>query len=269
MMNLLNYIKEVRQRGQRYFTLKQILAELHLSKNAALNVIARGKSRGELISPCKGLYVIVPAEHQLQGSIPAEELVPILMHYLQADYYVSLLSGAGFYGAAHQKPSRFQIMSNKRIKHSLEFGQVKLELIYKKSIKGLPLKDFTVATGFIKVGCPELIAFDLLNYPTRSGGLNHIATVLTELIEAVDADKLIALAKKIGEKAWLQRLGFILEQIEPMDKEKAIPLINKIQNFLEGKIRVFVPLAPELPKMSSPRLKKWRIIANTNIESDL
>lgn len=267
-MNLSGYIKEVRQKGQRFFTLEQLMVDLNLSKNAALNAISRMKEHGDLITPAKGLYVIVPPEDQPQGSIPAEELVPILMKYWGADYYVSLLSGAAFHGAAHQKPPCFQVVTNKRIKHPLEFGQVKLEIVYKKNQKNLPLQDFTVRTGYLKVASPELVAYDLLNYPEKSGGLNHIATVLTELIEAMDSEKLIELAEQIGEKAWLQRLGYIMEKIETMDEGKGLQLSERLCKYLNDKPSVFVPLASELPRTGFPRIKKWRIIENTSVESD-
>jgi len=269
IMNLSAYVKEIRQKGQRSFTLVQLIKDQNLSNNAAINAIARLRKQGDLITPAKGLYIIVPPEHQPYGSIPAEELVPILMQYLQADYYVSLLSGAGYHGATHQKPGRFQVITNKRVKHPLEFGRVKLELVYKKSLASLPIQNLTVATGYLKVATPELVALDLLTYPRRSGGLNHIATVLTELVEAIDADKLIKLAEIIGEKAQLQRLGYILEQLDTMEEEKKLLLIDKLIKYLDGKISLYVPLASELPKKSFPRIGKWRIIANTNIESDL
>ncbi len=263
------YLDQLRSLGRRYFSFKDIIKDLKVSENSAKSGIYRLKNEGKIISPAKGLYVIVPPEHQIQGSIPAEELVPILMKYIEADYYISLLSGASFYGAAHQKPARFQIISNKRIKHPLEFGQVKLEIIYKKSLANLPLQDFTVNTGYLKVASPQLVVLDLLSYPAKSGGLNHIATVLSELIEAIDADKLIELAEIIGEKAWLQRLGFILEKIEFMDEEKANQLIERLQKYLTGKMVAFVPLASELSNTGCSRNKKWMIIENTNIESDL
>jgi predicted transcriptional regulator of viral defense system len=76
-MNLLTYLNQIRQKGQRYFTLNQLMSDLNLSRNAALNAITRIKKHGDLISPAKGLYVIVPPEHQIEGSIPAGELVPI------------------------------------------------------------------------------------------------------------------------------------------------------------------------------------------------
>lgn len=268
-MNFSNYLKKIRQKGKRYFTLEQAMSDLKLSKNATLNAIHRLKARGELIRPAQGLYVIVPPEHQLQGSIPAEKLVPILMGYLKADYYVSLLPGALYHGAAHQKPGRFQVISNKRLKHPLTFGQVKIELIYKKSLMGLPIQDITVSTGYLKVATPELVALDLLLYPTKSGGLNHIATVLSELVEAIDADKLIALAEISGEKAWLQRFGFILEKIDTMDEEGTKLIINKLETYLKEKMTVYVPLASEISKVGYPRLNKWMIIKNTEIESDL
>lgn len=61
---------------------------------------------------------------------------------IPADYYVGLLSAGLFYGATHQKPARFQVITNKRIKHSLEFGDVVIELVYKDSLDNLPTQDF-------------------------------------------------------------------------------------------------------------------------------
>ncbi|HLB32957.1 MAG TPA: type IV toxin-antitoxin system AbiEi family antitoxin [Chthoniobacterales bacterium] len=269
MMNSLDYLKKTRQNGKRYFTLEQFMLDRKLSQNAALNAIHRLKTHGDLISPVRGLYVIVPPENQSQGSIPAEDLLPILMNYLKADYYVSLLSAAQYHGAAHQKAGCFQFISNKRIKHRLEFGQIKLELIYKKCLADLPIQDITVRTGYLKIATPELVILDLLTYISKSGGLNHIATILSELIEVVNANKLIQLAEKSKKHAWVQRLGYILEHIDSMDGEKLKNIVNILDAYLRKKKKAFIPLAPELSKKGCSREKKWMIIENTTIESDL
>ncbi len=60
-------IKEIRSKGHRYYTLEQLMSDLNLSKNAALNAIYRIKKHGDVISPARGLYVIVPPEHQAYG----------------------------------------------------------------------------------------------------------------------------------------------------------------------------------------------------------
>ena len=268
-MNLVAYLKEIRKKGRRYFTLSQLLADNETSKSAALNAIARLRKNGDLISPARGLYIIVPPENQELGCIPPEELVPILMKYMKEDYYVSVLSGAQYHGASHQRPGQFQIISNKRIKHPLEFGQVKIDVLYKKSLKDLPMQEVVVKTGILKIASPELVALDLFLYLGRSGGLNHVATVLSELVEELDAEKLLILADQIQENSWLQRLGYILDQLETMVPEKTKELSEKIESYLKNKMKVFVPLASEIPRSGFPRVKKWMIIANTTIESDL
>ncbi|ODN41271.1 type IV toxin-antitoxin system AbiEi family antitoxin domain-containing protein [Piscirickettsia litoralis] len=268
-MNFSEYMKFTRQKGNRFFTIRQVQEDLGLPYAAIKSAINRQKQHGNLISPAKGLYVIVPPEYQPNGSIPAEQLVPILMKYLQSDYYVSLLSGALYYGATHQKPSRFQIITNKRIRHPLKFGKVIIEVIYKKSLNGLPLLDKNVTTGYLKLGSPELIAIDLLKYSVKSGGLNHIATVLSELVESMDAIKLINIAKITGEKSYLQRLGYILEQIDTFENEKKDAIVTALENYLNQQTASFTPLAPEIPRKGYPRNKKWMLILNTNIESDL
>lgn len=268
-MNLSSYIKEIRKNGQRYFTLKQLIADQGLSKNAALNSIYRLRGRGELISPARGLYVIVPPEHQPHGSIPAEELVPIVMQYLGANYYVALLTAGLFYGATHQKPARFQVISDKRIKHPSDFGDVKIDFIYKKSLFGLPTQDFTVSTGYINVATPELVALDLLNYPNHAGGLNHIATVLSELIENLDPAKLIRLAKDTHAEYQLQRIGYILDHIDVMDEKNAEIITSVLALHVKESKPNYLPLASEIPKAGYFKCKKWRIIENSEIESDL
>lgn len=255
--------------GRVSFTFNEIVRELDVSVDSAKSGLSRLRQQGKVISPAKGLYVIVPAEHQLQGSIPAEELVPIIMRHLGAEYYVSLLSGALYHGASHQKPGSFQVVCNKRIKHPLVFGKIKLELIYKKVIDGLPTIDRAVRTGYLKIASPELVALDLMRFLARSGGLNHIATVLSELIEAIDADKLVSLADDMGELTVLQRIGYVLDQIDPMETEKYRDLTDKLQRHVSAKVRRFIPLAPELATVGCARIKRWKVIENTVVESDL
>lgn len=264
------YIQKLRASGRRYFTSEEIRAELQLSDNSAKSGLYRLKRDKKIISPVNGLYVIVPPEYQSYGSIPAEELVPIIMQYLQADYYVGLLSAGLFYGATHQKPARFQVITNKRIKHSLEFGDVVVELVYKDSLQGLPTQDFVVSTGYLKVSTPELLAIDLFKYSKRAGGISHIATVLSELAPSIDENKLIALAEELGEICQIQRLGFILERIDVIeDEEKKEQIIAKLAEYIETVDRPYVSLVPYIPRTGHPKCKKWKIIENTDFESDL
>lgn len=264
-----DYLKHIRSLGQRSFTLDKASDDLKISKNSIASAISRLKKRGELISPAKGFYVIIPPEYIQQGCIPAEELVPLLMKHLEIDYYVALLSAAQYHGAAHQKPFAFQIITNKQIERKLEFGQVRINCLYKKSLKDLPTQNLTVNTGYLKVSSPELTALDLLLYSNKSGGLNHIATVLSELIESIESEKLIELAKQLNENVWLQRLGYILDNIDPFDTASNQKIIDVLAKYLASKKLKYKPLAPEISSTGYPYSKKWMIIENTDIESDI
>ncbi len=94
MTNFQNYIKSVRSAGHHSFTLDDALSDLGVSRNAVICGMYKLKKKGDIISPAKNLYVIVPPEYQSIGCLPAEELVPILMHHWGLPYYVCLLSAA-------------------------------------------------------------------------------------------------------------------------------------------------------------------------------
>lgn len=263
------YLKRVRANGKQYFTFDQAVKDLHLSRNSVAAALYRMRKHGEIISPAKGLYVIVPPEHQRIGCIPAADLVTILMLYWGVNYYAGLLTAALYHGASHQKPQVFQIVSNKRIKKQLVFGQICIDCIYKRDMEGLPTQDVVVHSGYLKISSPELTAMDLLMYPRRSGGLNHIATVLSELIESIDPDKLIAITQTTPEKAWLQRLGYIVEKIDPMDEMAQQKIIHKLQDYLADQKLAYVRLASEVSTKGAMRCSKWKIIENTTIEGDI
>ncbi len=265
----IEYLEKLRSTGKRYFTSQEIMHDLNLSTDAARAGVYRLKRDGKLISPVSGLYVIVPPEHKSYGSIPAEELIPIMMKHLDAEYYIALLSAAGFYGASHQKPMVFQVVTNRRIKHSLKFGQVYIKLIHKKSLTDLPIKDFVVSSGYLKVATPELIAIDLLKFPKYAGGMNNIATVLSELIESINVHKLIELAENMGECYQLQRLGYIIEKIDVMDDDIKKTIIDVLTEYVSSHMKSYTPLASNISRIGHPRCRKWKIIENTDFESDL
>jgi predicted transcriptional regulator of viral defense system len=75
------YLQQIRASGRWYFTTKQAMSDLGITSNRLKKVVYRMKKSGDIISPAKGLYIIIPPEYKPQGSLPAEELVPILVNY--------------------------------------------------------------------------------------------------------------------------------------------------------------------------------------------
>ena len=54
---------------------------------------------------------------------------------------------------------------------------------------------------------------DLILYARKCGGLNSVYTILEELAEKMRSNPLKELAKASSEKHWVQRLGFLLDEL--------------------------------------------------------
>lgn len=263
-----DYLKELRGRGRRHFTRDEALRDMNLSADALHSAIYRLKKKGEIVTPAKNLYIIVPPEEKIFGCIPAPDLIPILMKYLDLPYYACLLTAAMYHGSAHQAPQVFQVMTNKRLK-PLRFGRMRIGFIYKKNMEDLPVMQRASETGYLNLSTPELTTLDMLLYPRKCGGLNHTATVLTELIEAIRPYTLVKLIKKLGGRTLAQRLGYILENIETEDEKKKAKIIEYLQKYLASTEGFYMPIAPEVPiRKGTTRNSKWQIIENTTVESD-
>ena len=267
MMTLDNYIKELLSKGKGYFTTQEAVEALQIT-NAALRVrIHRLKNLGEIVSPARNLFVAVAPEYRSLGCVSPAELAIILMKFWKQKYYAGLLTAALYHGASHQKPQIFQLVVDKQIA-PLTIGKVAIEFIFKKSLDGLPTQPIEAKAGYMHISSPEVTAMDLIVYSHRVGGINAIATVLSELVDALNPEKLVSLAQTLKGKTWVQRLGWILEQIDTVDNEKRNTILNALQVYLGNHRLFYKPASPGLEIAGYSRNKKWMIIENTSVESD-
>jgi predicted transcriptional regulator of viral defense system len=184
------------------------------------------------------------------------------MKYLEKKYYVGLLSAAALHGAAHQQPTTFFVMSEFPSPRNISNNKLKIKFFSKQNFIEYGIIQKKTPSGRINVSSPELTAFDLLDN-IKQFGINRIATILMELYEVMLPTKLSKIAKLIDNKANIQRLGFILENI--VGEEKLSNALFKIiakANFTK------VALSP-LKKKTGELNNKWKIVINEEIETDL
>ncbi len=264
-MNFSDYINDLVRHGKCSFTVKQAQSALNKSSNAIHSSIKHLLIKNELASPAKGFYVIVPPEYQILGCLPAEYFIPYLMEYWQCPYYSGLLTAARYHGATHQAVQVFQVMIEGQTKPQILCGKVKIRFIANRHLAETPIQSISTAKSMLKVSTPEGTAMDLLNYPHQAGGLNHIATVLTELQESIEPAKLLTLAESQSSIPWKQRLGYLLETVG------ASELGEVLKKHLAQQKRVdYIPLMPGLGESAEmPRNSIWKIIENATVESDL
>lgn len=256
------YIDQLQSQGRYSFTRDELLQKTGQSIRAIRRALERlqEKVRIELIT--RGFYVIIPIEYKQSGMLPAAWFIHDLMSFLGSRYYVGLLSAAALHGAAHQQPQEFQVMVNRQRRAILVKG-LRLRFFFKKHLDASSgVVSMKTETGSIDISGPELTAFDLLRYQKSVGGLNQVATVLAELGEKIEPDRLREVVRKEKNMAYCQRLGYLLDRLGFMVKTQ--PLFDWLG--VEKPLPAF--LDPSRPKGKSSFNKKWQVFENQTIQTD-
>jgi predicted transcriptional regulator of viral defense system len=214
-----------------------------------------------IASPARGFYVIVPPEYRSLGSLPADQFIPALMERLDVPYYAGLLTAAQYHGAAHQRPQEFQVFLDKK-RRPIACGQVRVNFMVRKRLREVPVQSVNTPRGTLPVSTPAATALDLVGYQHQAGGVDNVATLLSELAERIEPEKLAA-AAATAPVAWSQRLGYLLEHIGASEKAAALkPYVRK-------QAHESTALLPKAPHSSSSRIEDWKLYVNAKVEPDL
>lgn len=109
---------------------------------------------------------------------------------------------------------------------------------------------------------PPAPAVDLAGYPQYAGGLDQVATILSELADELTPDGLAATAAT-APLAWAQRLGYLLERAQ------AAHVTAALQEYVHEHAREYMPLVPGASISKAQRLKNWKLLVNADVVPDL
>ena len=253
---------DILQAGGRYtFTKDEASRALRISGSALNRAAARLAAKGRILAVRRGFYVVVPVEYRTVGAPPPPWFIDELMRYLERPYYVGVLSAAALYGAAHQQPQEFQVVTRVP-ERPVRAGRARIRFLAKKHHERTLTAKLKTEAGFMLVSTPEATAIDLLRYVSAAGGLGNVATVLTELADRIDGRKLVEAAQADGELAYSQRLGYILERIGAGDRAAALA------RWIEKRRPRNAPLRPGKAIRGRPVDRRFRIVMNEDIEAE-
>jgi hypothetical protein len=188
------------------------------------------------------------------------------MKYLGRPYYVCLLNAAAYYGAAHQKPQVFSVITS--LPTLRDTTKKNTRIVFISTRKEIPqkwLKTIRGENGDFYVSKPELTAADLITFQKEIGGLNRTCTVLYELMETVKFGKLDKTFFNYVPTSTIQRLGYLLENELEQIKQAGV-LFSKAQT--HGCKFQKIPLKYSKSIIDCETNEKWKIIINENIEID-
>lgn len=261
-MKASQYIDDLAARGRWHFTTTDANQQLGSSKVATRAALRRLKEKGEIATPHRGFHVIVPPEYRGLGCPPPDQFIPQLMAFLCEDYYVGLLSAAEYHGAAHHRPQLFQVVNRAR-RSSFDCGRVRVGFIARSNVHKIPTVPFNTLRAVIQVSSPEATALDLVGYARHCGGLDNVATVLSELAEVIDPFELARVAAQTSPIPWGQRLGFLLDMVGAGTQTGALA------KWVADKANQVTPLTPQAPMRGAARDSRWQVAINATVEPDV
>lgn len=259
-LQLRDYLDRLMQGGRYIFTSSDAVIALGVSRDAVKLALNRMRRKGEIASPVRGFYLIVPPEYRALGCLPADQFIPALMQLSGAPYYAGILTAAQYHGAAHHRPQEFQVMVAKS-RRTIECGKVRVAFHVRKNVADVPVQQINTPRGTIAVSTPAATAFDLVGYEAQIGGLDAVVTILAELAEKLDPNALVVLAPTVP-LPWTQRLGYLLERIGEAPRARAL------KEHVKKHARETVPLLPSARTEEQSRDRDWKLIINAEVEAE-
>ncbi|MEO1481787.1 MAG: type IV toxin-antitoxin system AbiEi family antitoxin [Myxococcota bacterium] len=255
-----DYIDKLATEGRYHFTTAEAIEALGGSPASVRKQLRRLKQHRRLASPFRSFHITVPPEYRRLGCPPAEHFVDQLMEHLGEPYYVALLTAAERHGAAHQRPQAFQVMVRKS-RPNIDCGGVRMTFTARANLEQMPVTVSNTPRGYVRYSTPEITAFDLVGYPRKAAGMNNVATVLSELAEVLEQDKLVE-AAELSPVGWSQRLGYLLEFLQQAS------LAEALKPYVEAHARSWAPLRRAQNVAGAARNARWKLLINSDVEPD-
>jgi len=255
------------KRGIYTFSRQKLVAQFsHLSQQTVKNELNLLIKKGGILPVFKGFYSVIPDGYALMGVVPPVFYIDDLMEHLARPYYVGLLNAAAFYGAAHQKPQVFSVVTSLPALRDTTKRDTRIVFIStRKTIPQQWIRPFRGENGDIQVSKPELTAADLITFQKEIGGINRACTVLYELMEVVKFGKLDKTFFDYVPTSTIQRLGYLLEN--ELEQPKQADILYSRAKTYSCKFQK-IPLKYGKSTENSDTNEKWKIIINETIEID-
>jgi len=109
-----------------------------------------------------------------------------------------------------------------------------------------------------------LTAVDLIHHQRKLGGLNRMLAILEELLEESQEEDLSELLSWYSNRSSLQRLGFLMDELQVNDSMSLI-----LFEYLSQSSFFPVLLAPNSKQKPGSVDNRWKVDVNIKLESDL
>jgi len=261
---LSDFIKQCLSLEEYSFSKNELHAISQKDKSALTSDLSYLTKKGEILPLRKGFYLIIPPRYSKFGKLPLELYVEKLFKFIARPYYIGLYSAAKFHGASHQQIQRDYVItipptlldikkSTTNIRFFTMSNWPKKNIINKKS-----------DAGHFKISDAALTTVDLIYHQTKLGGINRMLAIIEELIEEIKLSNLKDLLSWYPHKSTLQRLGFLLDELQADSQLKEL-----LSEYFKENRCFPVLLSPKSKEKPGAVNNIWKVDVNIKLESDL
>ncbi|MEH6765205.1 MAG: type IV toxin-antitoxin system AbiEi family antitoxin [Aequorivita antarctica] len=258
------YINRLLSVEQYSFSLEELLRESNKSKNAVWQELAYLIKKNQVINLRKGFYLILTPRYSSFGKLPITLYIDKLFNYLERGYYLGFYSAAKIYGASHQQSQRDYVMSGPPKLLDIQKSAIDIRFLTTSAWPQKNILSKKSDAGSYNISSPALTLVDLVHYQNKLGGLNRMLSTIEEMLEVVNQNDMEDLLGWYGNKATLQRLGFLIEELNPESF-----LADIIFQYLQKQKIHPILLRPNTKEKPGAVDKKWKVDLNLQLENDL
>jgi predicted transcriptional regulator of viral defense system len=254
-----NLLTELLRQGKRLFALDDA-SQVYGNNNGALRRLLYTLIKRRWLQRLEGgTYLILPFEAGREGEWTEHEF--IIASYLIKPYYIGFRSALNYYGYTEQVSRTVFIASTRRkLRSALEISGVTYRFVYMSDRKFFGVAQVTLDGYRVNISEPEKTIVDCLGRLEYCGGVVEVAKALCYGGDELDFVKMAEYARRNGNRAAIQRLGFLLEMLD-FRCDEAIALLR------EGISNSYAPL-DNLATREGQYIERWKVLLNVS-ENDL
>ena len=265
-MKIKNWIIDRERTGRPCFSRDEVAGAFpSLSASSIDSSLSRFRSNSLIQAVHRGFYCVIPAHYAYVGKVPPAYYMDELMKWLGKPYYITLLSAAEMFGAAHQKPMVTQIMTELPCFSYSKKKNDSVDWQFRSHVPSQFVLRRNGENGQVAYSNAELTAVDLVRYSHSAGGLSSVATVLAELRETTDFNGAGQGVFKTADLADVQRLGYIYDAILG-DGAQSETIHDELITMCRDLKPVVLDLG--LPSDGAKINRRWKVRVNHKIEVD-
>lgn len=272
--HLADYLLE---RGERFVTTERCAELLRVKPENVSRSLAPARHANQMVSVTNRAWVPVPPPWRRKGAPPLLDYLDALMAHLRHPYYLGYRAAAAVYGVSHHSFAHYHIVT------PAPHRERRIGRSFLCFVRGNPNRIPTVRkpVGYktnadIVVSTPEATAFDLIQRPILSGGIDYVATLIGDMLTAglLNINSLCAVAD-LYPMSVSQRLGYVVEIMHghlqwairsPIDME---PLAKIVADSNAREVRLMYPSLSGLNEVKrTPLSRRWRLKIDRVLDPD-